>query len=709
MQTQKLLPILLFLLLSEAFSLRAVDSDFAIDLVDLFDQDQVVHDYRESQFLDTLDSKTLVEALGFGWNLGNTLDAWQSVGVDEGLESETCWGNPVTTEEMIDELVKKGFRAVRIPVTWHNHLIDDKYTISPEWMWRVKTVVDWCINKGLYVILNTHHDNAVYNESGTITYGSGYYPLKKDMEESERFLYNIWRQIATAFNEGYDHHLIFEGMNEPRMVNLPNEWHYTQGDDLCEESVAVVNQYNKLVLKAIRSTGGNNKKRFVLVTGNAASYEYTVNSKFVVPEDPDNEIRRVLVSVHMYAPYEFVMEPNVTNNKFTPAYRNELYQNFKKLYTKFIKNGYYVVLGEMGIVNKNNTQARIEWGKYYLESCRNFQMSAFLWDNGLWDNTEKCDDTWGFFRRDELTWENGNFIDALLNAAKNEFKSDYKIFEIEPIETYDKSAAVKDFGEKKFDVSLSSKDIIDQLGFGLNLGNTFDSYNNHLLPNEGLSSETSWGNPKTTVEMIDTIAKRGIKTLRIPVAWHNHLIDDKYTIDPEYMYRIKTVVDWAIDKGLYVILNTHHDQADYDKDGIKYGQGYYPFWNDAAESEKFIYNTWKQIVSAFNNGYDHHLIFEGLNEPRMKDFKNEWFYDENDIQCREAVNVLYEFNKLILKAIRDSKGNNQYRFVIATPLMANISSALNTDFIPEDKIDPSIPLPNNYRITNRIFCQYSFI
>ena len=123
MQTQKLLPILLFLLLSEAFSLRAVDSDFAIELVDLFDQDQVVHDYRESQFLDTLDSKTLVEALGFGWNLGNTLDAWQSVGVDEGLASETSWGNPVTTEEMIDELVRKGFKAVRIPVTWHNHLI----------------------------------------------------------------------------------------------------------------------------------------------------------------------------------------------------------------------------------------------------------------------------------------------------------------------------------------------------------------------------------------------------------------------------------------------------------------------------------------------------------------------------------------------------------------------------------------------------------
>ena len=77
---------------------------------------------------------------------------------------------------MIKYLVKTGFKAIRIPVTWHNHLIDDKYTIDPKWMKRVKTVVDWCIDNGLYVILNTHHDNAPASIF-PVKYGQGYYPL----------------------------------------------------------------------------------------------------------------------------------------------------------------------------------------------------------------------------------------------------------------------------------------------------------------------------------------------------------------------------------------------------------------------------------------------------------------------------------------------------------------------------------------------------
>ena len=683
-----------FLLFLFLLPIITSNNEFAIELEDLFDISKAVPDLNQKDFLDSLTPKTLVKTLGFGWNLGNTLDAWTTTGVNEGLESETVWGNPYTTEKMIDALVAKGFKSIRIPVTWHNHLVDDKYTIDTNWMKRVREIVDWCIKKNLYVILNTHHDNAVYKENVTISYGEGYYPLKKDMEESERFLYNIWKQICFTFNNGYDHHLIFEGMNEPRMINLPNEWWYLNGDDLCEESVAIINQYNKLIVKAIRSTGGNNKKRFIMVTGHAASYDYTVNSNFQIPDDDDNkDIKRILVSVHMYAPYEFVMEPNVTNNKFTESHKNELYQNFKQLYKKFVQKGNYVVIGEMGIVNKNNTQARIEWGQYYLENCRNFQMSAFLWDNGLWDNTEKCDDTWAFFRRSQLTWENGVFIDAVLKAAKSDFKENYVTFTTEPIATFNIENAVVDYGNKKFDATITSKDIIDQIGFGWNLGNTFDAVSEEEQ-NEGITSETSWGNPKTTVKMFSTLLKKGIKAIRIPVTWHNHLVDEKYTIDPEWMHRIKTVVDWAIDKGFYVILNTHHDQSGYKSNGLKYGQGYYPLWKDAAESEKFLYNVWKQITLAFNNGYDHHLIFEGLNEPRLKDTTYEWWYNENDATCKQAAKVLNEYNKLILKTIRDSKGNNNFRYVMTTALSASLSSTLSKDFvIPDDFVDTTLYPP----------------
>ena len=97
--------------------------------------------------------------MGFGWNLGNTLDA---VNFDDpysnDLGSEYRWGQPKTTEEIIQKYKSKGLKSFRIPVTWHNHLIDEKYTIDPKWMARVKEIVDWGLKNDFVVILNTHHD-----------------------------------------------------------------------------------------------------------------------------------------------------------------------------------------------------------------------------------------------------------------------------------------------------------------------------------------------------------------------------------------------------------------------------------------------------------------------------------------------------------------------------------------------------------------------
>ena len=436
---------------------------------------------------------------------------------------------------MIDALVMKGFKAIRIPVTWHNHLIDRNYTIDPQWMRRVKTVVDWCIRRGLYVILNTHHDNCDGKEE-PLKYGEGYYPLLKDAVESEKFIYNVWVQIATAFNRGYDHHLIFEGLNEPRMIGMTHEWWFDKNNDTCIESAKVLNEFHRIIHKAIRETGGNNAKRFILVTALSAGYDATVNSPFEFPDDkkynPDNN--KLLLSVHMYAPYDFAMNPNMTMKEFTPEYRAELYEKFTTIYQKYVAKGYHVVVGEMGTVNKNNTQARIAWGKYYVEGCRKFQFSAFIWDNGYWDNTKTCDDIFGHFQRTQLTWENGNFISALIDSGKKPLGEDpaNQVYIKEPISTFDYSLALKDYRRKiYFDEKVTSKEIIDELGFGWNLGNTFDAWEDEL--DQGLDSETCWGNPKTTPELIDYLVKTGFKAVRIPVTWHNHLIDDKYTVNPE--------------------------------------------------------------------------------------------------------------------------------------------------------------------------------
>ena len=162
--------------------------------------------------------------------------------------------------------------------------MDDKYTINPEWMNRLKTVVDWCIDKGLYVIVNIHHDNVDYKEA-PLKYGEGYFPLLKDAVESEKFIYNVWKQIAIAFNNGYDLHLIFEALNEPRMKGMLQEWLFDPNNDTCIEAALVLNEFNKLAVKAIRESGGNNEKRFIMMPALAAGYDSTTKSPFKFPED----------------------------------------------------------------------------------------------------------------------------------------------------------------------------------------------------------------------------------------------------------------------------------------------------------------------------------------------------------------------------------------------------------------------------------------
>ena len=678
---------------------------FAVEPIELFDDSEMILDYEEKVFNKNITSKQIIDKLGFGWNLGNTFDAWNS-SQNQGLDSETCWGNPKTTPELIDFLVETGFKAIRIPITWHNHLIDKKYTIDPAWMKRVKTVVDLCIERGLYVIINTHHDNAEQRNT-SLKYGQGYYPLLKDIVESEKFIYNVWKQIAYAFNNGYDHHLIFEGLNEPRMIGMKHEWYYQIKDETCKEAAAVLNEFHRLIHKAIRETGGNNEKRFILVTALSAGYDATINSPLEFPDDskynPNNN--KLMLSVHMYDPYELVMKPDMDNVQFTEEYRYQLYDNFKQVYRKYVAKGIHVVIGEMGFVNKNNTEERIKWGKYYMESCRKLQFSAFIWDNGYWDNKKTCDDIFGHMKRDVLEWENEELIKEYIKSGKVPLDETSQVFEFDPVETFENLGMVIDHGEVEFDDTVTSRQIVDKLGFGWNLGNTFDAWN--ASQNQGLGSETCWGNPKTTEDLIKFLVKSGFKAIRFPVTWHNHLIDDKYTIDPAWMKRIKRVVDWCIENGLYVILNTHHDNAGPSNFPIRYGEGYYPLNKDAKESEKFIFNIWKQIAIAFNNGYDHHLIFEGLNEPRLIGYQYEWWYNPEDWICQEAAAVLNEYNRLIHKAIRETGGNNEKRFIMVTALAAGYDATIKSPFIfPDDK--KYNPDNNKLFLSVHIYAPYDF-
>ena len=680
-------------IISGLFFSKSNEQKFYIEPKEYFNKEGLIEDKKKVDFDDSITSEKLVNEMGFGWNLGNTLDAHNKE--QEGIESETSWENPLTTEEMIKEVVKKGFKTIRLPTTWHNHFIDNNYTIDPKWMERVKTVVDWAINNGLYVILNTHHDNAQYSKD-PITYGAGYYPSYKDIEESEKFIYNVWRQIATAFNNGYDHHLIFEGLNEPRLIGNTYEWNYNQTDKDCTDGVEVLNEYMRLIVKAIRESGGNNEKRFVMITPLAAGYSFAANSPVIFPDDSkyNKKNNKLLLSVHMYAPYDFALNGDMQFTKFTDAYKEELYENLVTLYKKYISLGHNIVIGEMGSTNKNNKEERDAWGEYYIKHARKFNMACILWDNGQFDNSESASEIFGSFHRDQLTWENSDLIDHYITYATEPFEKfdEAQLFSIELTDTFSKEGLVVDDGKIEFNNEITAAELVNSVGMGWNLGNTLDA-NEEVTEgfNQGLSSEESWGNPKTTEAMIEFVAKSGFKTLRVPTTWHNHFIDEKYTIDPEWMKRVKTIVDWGIKYGLNVILNVHHDIYTNTEEPLTYGKGYFPLKKDIKESEKFIYNVWKQIVEAFNNGYDHHLIFEGLNEPRLAGTEYEWSFNSSAPVCIEGREVLNEYMRLIVKIIRESGGNNEKRFIMITPLAAGFQPALESGLVfPDDsKYNPN--------------------
>ena len=159
----------------------------------------------------TMTAFEITENMKIGWNLGNTLDAKvskpdpnnpkRSIDLESaGLETETSWGCPKANQQLFDALKAKGFNTVRVPTTWFQHL-DENNNIDPEWMARVKEVVDYGIKNDMYIILNVHHENWI-NRSDLV---NAYDDIKPK-------LLKIWTQINEEFKD-YDQHLIFECMN----------------------------------------------------------------------------------------------------------------------------------------------------------------------------------------------------------------------------------------------------------------------------------------------------------------------------------------------------------------------------------------------------------------------------------------------------------------------------------------------------------------
>ncbi len=337
------------------------------------DVPQVVHEDDDTEELTG--ALAFVRKLRLGWNLGNTMDATNSMTTGANLNLESSWSGIKTTPEMIDTIKEAGFKSVRIPVSWHNH-VDKDYNIAAPWLARVKTIVDYVISRDMYCIINIHHDNQK----------EYIYPTTDYLEQSKNYVKRIWEQVGETFKD-YDDHLIFESLNEPRLVGTTNEW-YLSDNEMCHDAVRCINELNQVFVDTIRSQDGNNADRYLLVPGYAAQWGAATDDEFVIPQDSaDNKI---LIECHAYSPENFCLtaptESNSTNlfNEFNNGSTSGINQMMFKLKKAFIDKGIGVVIDEFGSRDKDgNTADRANHAGFYVKKAREFGITCFLWDNNL--------------------------------------------------------------------------------------------------------------------------------------------------------------------------------------------------------------------------------------------------------------------------------------------------------------------------------------
>jgi aryl-phospho-beta-D-glucosidase BglC (GH1 family) len=336
-----------------------------------------------------------------GWNIGNTLEA---------TGGETSWGNPPITEAYVKFVKQSGFTAIRLPCAWDLH-VDNKATahIDPNWLNRVKEVVGYCVNNGLYVLLNIHWDGGWLENNISKT--------KQDSVNAKQKAF--WEQIATAMRD-FDEHLLFASANEPDADNA--------------EKMEVLTSYHQTCIDAVRSTGGRNSYRVIVLQGPRTSMELTADLMNTLPKDPAGN--RLMVEVHNYTPAQFCfLNEDASWGKMfyywgsghhstiepdrNATWGEEDYHlaDFRKMKEKFVDKGIPVLMGEYGAYRRNGSahvpkdlpthEASVDyWTTFVTKQALAYGIKPFWWDTG------------GALDRQNNTVKDQRTINAILAGAQ---------------------------------------------------------------------------------------------------------------------------------------------------------------------------------------------------------------------------------------------------------------------------------------------------
>ena len=363
--------------------------------------------------------------MGNGINLGNTLEACDSnVGIKTNtpLSYETHWGQPKTTQAMIDGMKAAGFDTIRIPVAWMTnatHLYEGDYTIDADYMDRVEEVVRYARKAGMYVIINDHWDGGWYG-----MFGSESAETRALAMEAYK---GMWQQIAERFRD-YSDYLIFESANEELGTRFDENSALYCSDSVVtylndDERYALTNEINQTFVDVVRATGGNNATRFLLIAGYGTNIDQTCDDRFQMPKDTADS--KLMVSVHYYDPWSYCGASSaVSATKWGKVSDYEYMDQQLAKMTKFTEAGYGVVIGEYGALPcsdglKDNTLA---YHTAFLDACTKYNLTNCLWDcSGLYKRVSQTfadDDILAMYQEKRQANEEGqDYADVQAAAA----------------------------------------------------------------------------------------------------------------------------------------------------------------------------------------------------------------------------------------------------------------------------------------------------
>jgi len=355
-----------------------------------------------SQNLPT--AKSIAAEMGAGWNLGNTMEL---IGVQ-----------PIPTKTLFDSIKAAGFRTVRIPAAWSMHADQTTHIIEPDSGWlRLKR--SWiAIQDSLFVVLNIHWDNGWLE--GKIDSAATKPALLSNMKARQGA---YWKQISSTFRN-YDHHLIFASANEPGVDK--------------QENLNILMSIHQIFIDTVRSTGGNNASRTLILQGPSTSFEHTADWVTTLPKDVITD--RIMVEAHFY-PYQFCLmsQPadwgapfyywGKANHSTTDANHNSTWgeesyvdSQFNLMKPKYLDKNIPVLVGEFGALKRltltdNNLKlailSRRHFYNYVVKAALSRGMIPVAWDAG-----GKGDGTMTIF--DRAKDKEGAIYDlGLLNAIRD--------------------------------------------------------------------------------------------------------------------------------------------------------------------------------------------------------------------------------------------------------------------------------------------------